>query len=92
MARELRQAGLRVDVYPDPDKIGKQMKYAATRGIRHVIVAGDDERARGEVGIKDMASGEQRTVSRPLLADALRASASSPQPSKAPGAGLGPRN
>jgi histidyl-tRNA synthetase len=75
IARELRQAGLRVDVYPDPDKIGKQLKYAASRGIRHVIVAGDDERARGEVGIKDMASGEQRSVSRALLADALRSSA-----------------
>jgi histidyl-tRNA synthetase len=73
IARELRQAGFRVDVYPEADKIGKQLKYAATRGIPQVIVAGDDERARGEVGIKNMASGEQRSVPRALLADALSA-------------------
>jgi len=73
IARDLRHAGLRVDVYPEPDKIGKQIKYASTRGIPRVVVAGDDERARGEVTVKDMASGTQRSVPRLELVDALRA-------------------
>ena len=32
LAAELRGAGLRVEVYPEPDKLGKQFKYAAARG------------------------------------------------------------
>jgi histidyl-tRNA synthetase len=64
LARDLRAAGLRVDVYPEPDKLGKQFKYAASRGVRFVTVEGDDERARGEVTIKDMRTGEQRSVAR----------------------------
>jgi histidyl-tRNA synthetase len=70
LAHELRTAGIRVDVYPEPDKIGKQFKYASSRGIRIVAVLGDDEIAAGTVAIKDMQSGEQRIVPR---ADAPRA-------------------
>ena len=40
--------------------MGKQFKYASARGIPFVAIVGDDERARGEVAIKDMRSGEQR--------------------------------
>jgi histidyl-tRNA synthetase len=57
LARELRGAGLRVEVYPEPDKLGKQFKYAAAAGISHVAVLGADERARGVVTIKDMRTG-----------------------------------
>jgi histidyl-tRNA synthetase len=63
LARELRAGGLRVDVYPERgDKVGKQFKYASARGVPFVAVAGPDERARGEVALKDMRSGEQQTV------------------------------
>jgi histidyl-tRNA synthetase len=64
LATELRNAGLRVDLYPEADKMGKQFKYASARGIPFVAIIGDDERARNEVAIKDMQSGEQRTVVR----------------------------
>src|SRR6266576_3133936 len=64
LATELRQAGLRVDVYPEADKMGKQFKYASARGIPLVVIIGDDERARGEVAIKNMQSGEQQSVKR----------------------------
>lgn len=63
-ARELRQSGLRVDLYPEADKLGKQFKYASAQGIPVVIVIGEDERQRGEVTIKNMESGEQRSVAR----------------------------
>jgi histidyl-tRNA synthetase len=64
LASTLRAAGLRVDVYPDVDKIGKQFKYASTRRVPLVAVVGDDERVRGEVTVKDMRSGAQETVDR----------------------------
>jgi histidyl-tRNA synthetase len=77
LAGALRQSGLSVDVYPDTDKLGKQFKYASSRGIPFVLVIGDDEAARGEVAVKDMATGEQRSVPRDLVAEevgrALRA-------------------
>jgi histidyl-tRNA synthetase len=65
-AAELRRSapGLRVDVYPEADKLGKQLKYASSRSVPFVVVIGDDERARGEVALKNMASGGQETVSR----------------------------
>ena len=64
LAGELRRAGLRVDIYPEADKLGKQFKYAAARGVRTVAVVGDEERTRNEVAIKDMTSGEQHSVPR----------------------------
>jgi histidyl-tRNA synthetase len=64
LAAALRRDGLRVDVYPEPDKLGKQFKYASSRHTPFVIVAGDDERKAGAVTVKDMVSGEQTTISR----------------------------
>ncbi len=64
LASELRKAGLRVDVYPEADKLGKQFKYASTRSVPFVAVLGDDERGRGEVAIKDLRSGDQKSVPR----------------------------
>jgi histidyl-tRNA synthetase len=72
LAHDLRAAGLRVDIYPEADKLGKQFKYAASRGVKFVTVMGGDERARGEVQIKDMTSGEQSAVARTEVAGALR--------------------
>jgi histidyl-tRNA synthetase len=71
LAASLRAAGIRVDVYPDFDKLGRQFKYAAARGIPYVVVVGDDEASRGEVTIKDMRSGEQRSVPRDQVAASL---------------------
>lgn len=72
LAQELRRDGLRVDLYPGADKLGKQFKYASSQQIKFVAVVGDDERARGEVSIKNMDSGEQRSIKRQQLAAELR--------------------
>jgi len=72
MVTELRTKGLRVDLYPDADKMGKQFKYASARGIPFVLILGDEERARGEVALKDMKSGEQRSVKRTAVGDEIR--------------------
>ncbi len=73
LARDLRAAGLRVDVYPDADKLGKQFKYAAGRGVPLVAVVGDDEAAAGTVTVKDMRTGEQATAPRADVAAHVKA-------------------
>jgi len=72
LATELRGQGLRVDLYPEADKMGKQFKYASSRGVPFVAIIGDDERLRREVAIKDMRSGEQQSVKRDDLATVIR--------------------
>jgi histidyl-tRNA synthetase len=57
----LRRVGLRVLVYPDPDKIGKQIKYADSLGIPYVGLLGGDEIAGGTITVKDLAAKTQRT-------------------------------
>ncbi len=53
--------GLRVLVYPDADKIGKQIKYADGRGIPFVAMLGDDEIKAGTVTVKNLAAKTQKT-------------------------------
>jgi histidyl-tRNA synthetase len=72
LARELREHGLRVDVYPEPDKIGKQFKYADSRGIRFVTVVGEEEASRGDVAVKNLATGAQQVMPRAAVADFVR--------------------
>jgi histidyl-tRNA synthetase len=59
VAQMLRASGLRVMVYPDPDKIGKQIKYADTQGIPFVAILGGDEIANGTVTVKHLAAQTQ---------------------------------
>ena len=74
LAQELRAASLRVDLYPEVDKLSKQLKYSASRGIPFVVMIGEDERARGEVAIKDMRTGDQQSVKRETVSARLRES------------------
>ena len=71
LAASLRAAGLRVDVYPEPDKLGKQFKYASAVGVPRVAILGSDERAAGVVTIKDMKTGEQSRIPRDDVARRL---------------------
>jgi histidyl-tRNA synthetase len=69
LAGELRAAGLRVEVYPEADKLGKQFKYADARHIPFVMVQGDQERERGEVAVKNLKSGEQQVMPQASVAE-----------------------
>ena len=62
LAADLRSAGLRAIVYPEPDKLGKQIKYADTLGVPKLCILGESELAAGQVMIKDLRSGEQTSV------------------------------
>jgi histidyl-tRNA synthetase len=72
LARELRAGGLKVDLYPEADKLGKQFKYASSVGVPFVAVIGEDEQAKGVVAVKDMKSGEQREVERAKVAEVIK--------------------
>ncbi len=54
IAAILRSSGVGVEVYPDPKKLGQQLKYAAQRGFRAAIIAGSDELARGTCQVKNL--------------------------------------
>jgi histidyl-tRNA synthetase len=86
LAGDLRAAGHRDEVYPEALRggkdLGKAFKYADARQARFVAVMGQDEAGRGEVRMKNLASGEQQSVSRSAVASIIR-----PQTSD-----LGPRD
>ena len=46
-------------VYPDADKIGKQIKYADTQRIPYVAILGGDEIANGTVTVKNLTAQTQ---------------------------------
>ncbi|MBA2337941.1 MAG: histidine--tRNA ligase, partial [Acidimicrobiia bacterium] len=62
LAATLRRAGIGVEVYPDPDRIGAQLRYADRHGHRVALIVGPDERSTGEVTVKTMATGDERAV------------------------------
>ncbi len=64
LAAELRSSGVKVEVYPEADKIGKQFKYASSRGVPFVTVVGDEEAAQGVVTLKNLGTGAQQRVPR----------------------------
>jgi histidyl-tRNA synthetase len=62
LLRQLRQAGIAAEIYPEPGKMKKQMEYANRRGIPYVVIIGSQELEAGVVTLKEMRSGEQRQV------------------------------
>ena len=73
LANELRKQGLRVSVYPEADKLGKQFKYASQINIPFVCVLGETELADNKVTLKNMQTGEQEIVSREEIAKIIEA-------------------
>jgi len=57
MVKMLRDAGIRAELYLGSGKLGPQFKYADKRGSPCVIIQGGDEKAKGEVQIKDLIEG-----------------------------------
>ncbi len=57
--QQLRGAGIRAEMYIGTSNMGKQMKYADKRGSPLVVIQGGDEKAKGEVQIKDLRLGSE---------------------------------
>ena len=73
LGHELREAGLRVEYALAPQAVGKQLKLADSRGARMAIVIGPDDRARGEVMLKDLAANTQSGVPRDRVVERVAA-------------------
>jgi histidyl-tRNA synthetase len=59
MVAQLRNAGIRAELYLGAGKFGPQMKYADRRNAPCVVIQGSDEKAKGEVTIKDLIVGAE---------------------------------
>jgi histidyl-tRNA synthetase len=59
MVQQLRAAGIRAELYTGTAGMKAQMKYADKRGAPLVVIQGGDEKARGEVQIKDLRLGAE---------------------------------
>jgi histidyl-tRNA synthetase len=68
----LRRDGLRVFVYPEPDRIGKQIKYADGRGIPFVALLGEDEIREGTVTVKNLGAQTQASYAQSAAGAAIR--------------------
>ena len=66
LAADLRQAGIRCELHLEARRLGRQLQAADRRGIPLVLLQGGDELARGQVRIRRLADGSERTVSRNL--------------------------
>lgn len=62
-AKEMRAAGIPVEVYPEPVKMKKQMSYADAKNIPFVAIIGETEMAEKKVMLKNMESGNQTLCS-----------------------------
>lgn len=81
VARELRAADLRVELFPEALKLQKQFRYADRQGIPMAVVLGPEELERGEVSLKELRSGQQRRVPRDGLVAGVLALVDSDSPS-----------
>jgi histidyl-tRNA synthetase len=68
LAASIRAAGIGVELFPEPKKMGQQLKYADRRGFRVALIAGENEFASGVCQVKDLQKAQQRNV--PLEPDA----------------------
>lgn len=68
---KLHEAGISAELYPEPAKLKKQMKYADQKQIPYVVLIGEEEMQTGTVTLKNMQSGEQAKVSTKELIETL---------------------
>jgi histidyl-tRNA synthetase len=61
-AANLRRAGFSVQTYPEPAKLGKQIKYADRCAVQFALVIGPEEKEQGIVQVKDLRTREQSSV------------------------------
>ncbi len=58
LAARLRDAGIANEIYPDPKRLGVQLKYADSHGFQVALIAGDNEWGAGKIQVKTLATKE----------------------------------
>lgn len=64
---QLREKGVSAELFHEPSKMDKQMKYANKRNIPYVIIMGESEMAENMVSVKNMVTGTQEKIAVPEL-------------------------
>lgn len=72
LARELRDAGIKSELYPAAERLTKQFKYADRKSVPLAVVLGPDEITEGKVTLKRLDTREQLSVARAEAAGAIR--------------------
>lgn len=72
LTAQLRGAGLRAMVFPEPAKLQKQFKFADKMKIKIALTVGPDEAANDLVAVKNLVNGEQVTVKREAVVESIR--------------------
>ncbi|MBQ9474686.1 MAG: histidine--tRNA ligase [Bacteroidales bacterium] len=70
-AGELRKAGIAVEIYPESAKLKKQFDYADRKGIPFISINGEAEMAAGQIQLKNLNSGQQKSFGRDEVAALL---------------------
>ena len=70
--QKVRQFGINSELFPDPVKLKKQMKYANDRKVPYVILIGSEEMETGLLSLKNMASGEQEKLTLDEIIEKLK--------------------
>ena len=73
LAHRLRDRGLRVEFPVGKSALAKQLKLADARRARFAVVVGPDDRARGQVVLKDLSSGSQESVAANQVVETIEA-------------------
>ncbi len=69
---QLRDAGINAEIYPEPIKIGKQLKYVDDREAPYAIIVGSEEMKSGRLALKHMRTGEQEALEMAALIARLK--------------------
>ena len=69
---QMRDAGIRSELYPDNAKMKKQMGYANDKQIPYVAIVGENEMNEGKLMLKNMTTGEQQLVTPAELLEVLK--------------------
>jgi histidyl-tRNA synthetase len=59
---KLRRLGIKVELYPDNVKVGKQFQYANKRGILFAVIVGETEMTAGKFALKNLVTGTQELI------------------------------
>jgi histidyl-tRNA synthetase len=62
--QQVRNAGLACEIYHEQAKFDKQFKYAEKKRIPYIVIAGSEEMTNGTCKVKNLETGEQRTINK----------------------------
>ena len=73
LVRYLREENeINTELYPGSEKLGKQFSFAHKKGIRFVIIQGEDELAKGKIYCKDLLMGEEKLAHKDKIVEYIK--------------------